>query len=206
METKDHLALGHFLLDCTNHIGLQQHQRVFLLGCIEPDYNLVTYIHGIWQYKNLCGHNAGNSFSHIKNCFEQIQSKGLHTAKDYFVLGTVIHYIADAFTWPHNIFWEKSLIEHAAYEKELHQFFSHELETNGKRVIEKISSLLDTYSDLHNEYGTAFHSPETDCRYIITACKVLLQKSLRYADIPKTKELYQKEGAFYEGAYYHRLV
>ncbi len=199
MQRKDHLALGRFLL---NHQmengGLCRHRRAFLLGCIEPDYNLVTYMHGIRRYRNFRGHNAKNSFTHVAKCFRHIQSAGLRTARDYFILGTMLHYIADAFTWPHNHFWRKSLMEHVVYEKKLHQAFSLELKADREKNNQDISSLTCFYHDLHGKYSEAFHSLETDCRYIIKACKTLLAESLRCANSLAEEKFCQEKRVSYE--------
>ena len=47
MQSKTHLALGHYLLDREADAGLHRYRGLFLPGCIEPDYNLVTYLRGL---------------------------------------------------------------------------------------------------------------------------------------------------------------
>ena len=46
MQTKTHLALGHYLPSVEKDAGLHRHSGFFLLGCMEPDYNLATYLRG----------------------------------------------------------------------------------------------------------------------------------------------------------------
>lgn len=46
MQTKTHLALGHYLLSVEKDAGLHRHSGFFLLACMEPDYNLATYLRG----------------------------------------------------------------------------------------------------------------------------------------------------------------
>ena len=110
MQTKDHLALGHFLLRTTADIGLHRNAGPFLLGCMEPDYNLATYLRGLKDHRAFHGHHAENSFSHIAACIRSVEKRGLCSRWDCFRLGAMLHYVADAFTWPHNTFWTGGLV------------------------------------------------------------------------------------------------
>ena len=53
MQTKDHLALGLGLLAGTQDEGLEKHKRAFLFGCVEPDFNPLTYLRGYMIYAPL---------------------------------------------------------------------------------------------------------------------------------------------------------
>ena len=132
MQTKDHLALGHFLLRTTADIGLHRNAGPILLGCMEPDYNLATYLRGLKDHRAFHGHHAENSFSHIAACIRSVEKRGLCSRWDCFRLGAMLHYVADAFTWPHNTFWTGGLVQHAAYERELHKAFLRELRCGAK--------------------------------------------------------------------------
>ena len=124
MQTRDHKALALKLVGETNNDGLRRHRRAFLLGCVEPDYNLLTYVRGSIHYSAFRGHNAENVQAYIRRCIEELQHAGLRSAFSYFVLGTLLHYVADTFTYPHNTDFSGNLMEHAVYEKKLHQVFS----------------------------------------------------------------------------------
>lgn len=190
METKDHLALGRILLERAGHSGLQEHRAAFLFGCVEPDYNFITYLRGLPQYRNFCGHNAENSLSFVESSLLRLQRGGLRGARDYFTLGTALHYAADAFTWPHNRFWGKSLAEHVAYERELHGAFSDAAFTIGTAQPDSWGLLTtaagdtplpELYRKLHAAYAEAPHSPEADCKAIFASTQLLLTLCLRYA-------------------------
>ena len=101
MKTADHLLLGQYLVERCGTPHLRCHRRAFLLGCVEPDYNVFSYLRGMRYYEKFRGHNAE----------------------------TMIHYAADAFTAPHNNFWTGTLSEHCAYEAALHQKFERMLAT-----------------------------------------------------------------------------
>lgn len=117
MKTADHLLLGQYLVERCGTPHLRCHRRAFLLGCVEPDYNVFSYLRGMRYYEKFRGHNAENSSAFLSHCFTDFEGHTLHSAWDYFRLGTMIHYAADAFTAPHNNFWTGTLSEHCAYKR-----------------------------------------------------------------------------------------
>ena len=98
MKTADHLLLGQYLVERCGTPHLRCHRRAFLLGCVEPDYNVFSYLRGMRYYEKFRGHNAENSSAFLSHCFTDFEGHTLHSAWDYFRLGTMIHYAADAFT------------------------------------------------------------------------------------------------------------
>ena len=89
--------------------------------------------------------------------------------------GTLIHYAADSFTFPHNSQFPGSLADHVAYEIQLHALFPQYLHAvAGRRGFhaaqgQSVEALRKRY--LH-EAGTA----GTDCRYILAATEWLFQR------------------------------
>ena len=207
MQTRDHLALGRFLLEIAGSEALQKHRRAFLLGCVEPDYNMATYLRGGRRGRKLRGHNAENSLAHLSRCMAALQTEGLRSFWDYFTLGTMLHYAADAFTWPHNAFWEKSLAQHVAYEKTLHPVFAGALRRSaaGPEHIAPRAALA-FFTGNHCAYSAAPHAMATDCRYIIGVCGGLLLAALCGAAPAESGESCWKEAAVYAGADHYGLV
>jgi hypothetical protein len=207
MQTKDHLALGHYLLNKTHDAGLHRHARAFLLGCVEPDYNQLSYLRGFKGHRKFRGHNAENSFAHVSKCMGEFQRDGLRAAWDYFTLGTMLHYAADAFTAPHNAFWSAGLIAHAAYEGKLHGVFADELKRRYAASYAAASaSPLELFKNTHQQYIASSKNMKTDCRFIIETCEAMLLGSLQWAT-PVIEEDNEIEGEIiYEGAYHHGLV
>lgn len=199
--------MGYFLLDFAGSGELLKHRRAFLAGCVEPDCNVATYLRGVKACRKFRGHNAENSLAHLSKCMAELQMDGPRTSWDYFMLGTVLHYAADAFTWPHNAFWEKGLALHVAYEAKLHSVFSDELL---KRAAEpdraEPRSLLGFFAGSHRAYSAAPREMGTDCRYIISVCEGLLLGSLRCAAPAFEAGRYRKEAISYAGPYHHGLV
>lgn len=193
MRTIDHLLLGRYLLARSASPALHRHCHAFLLGCVEPDYNVLSYLRGIRHGEKLRGHNAENSSAFLARCMADFEENGLSSAWDYFRLGTMLHYAADAFTAPHNRFWTGSLLEHRAYEAALHRRFAAMLESARPDRL-----AYREYAPLHEDYCAETPGMETDFRYILTACASLLEKYL----LPAAEE---KE-ACYEGFDHDRLV
>ena len=50
MKTADHLLLGQYLVERCGTPHLRCHRRAFLLGCVEPDYNVFSYCSMSWCY------------------------------------------------------------------------------------------------------------------------------------------------------------
>lgn len=120
MQTKDHKLLADFLIaNTTRNIHLL-YKKAFIIGNVEPDVNLFTYLRGIFQEKKVRGHNYENILPIIKKEFRYLKNKKKFGIKEYYILGKLMHYIADIFTFPHNKLFNGSLLEHAKYEKNLH--------------------------------------------------------------------------------------
>ena len=83
MHTKTHLALGHYLLDREADAGLHRYRGLFLPGCIEPDYNLVTYLRGLRGHGLFHGHNAANSSAYISASLRSFEKDGVDISEEY---------------------------------------------------------------------------------------------------------------------------
>ncbi len=82
MQTKTHLALGHYLLDREADAGLHRYRGLFLPGCIEPDYNLVTYLRGLRGHGLFHGHNAANSSAYISASLRSFEKDGVGISEE----------------------------------------------------------------------------------------------------------------------------
>lgn len=179
MQTKDHLALGLGLLAGTQDEGLEKHKRAFLFGCVEPDFNPLTYLRGYMHEKRFRGHNAENSRTHIHACMERLCLHGLCSAYSYFTLGAMLHYVADSFTFPHNAFFQGTIHEHREYESRLHQVFSGKNHMFGIVGAEYCQDPWNFLLFEHRRYGEASPSLGTDYQYIVRVCACLLSRFLQ---------------------------
>ncbi len=176
MKKQDHKALAHYLL---NHLGQGRlfekkwHRRLFLLGSVSPDYLPFTYLRGFWRSRAMLGHNTKYSMAHIQRSIKRLQKRGVETRRDCFALGTLMHYLADSFTFPHTESFEGNMSAHRRYEKELHACFAHRLSLTLPNATEcrPIGSLTSFLRDRREAYEEI---SEKNCQHdageIICAC------------------------------------
>ena len=160
MQTKDHYLLGCFLLDRYRATLNPICRKLFLLGCIEPDWNLATYTRGSLKYRFMHGHNAENAGKHLAHLTEKLRKSGVRTPLQRLRFGAALHYLADSFTFAHNRIFAGGLKEHRLYEKLLHDVFTEYLQTQH-------SEPLSAERACHEQYLTEKRSYQTDCRYIL---------------------------------------
>ncbi|MGN0354705.1 MAG: zinc dependent phospholipase C family protein [Muricoprocola sp.] len=173
MQTRDHKKLAEMLVSempgSISYICL----KAFIYGNIEPDKNPFTYLHGIVKGKKFHGHNYGNILPVMKKLFYSLQEKRNWGIREYYHFGKLMHYTADAFTFPHNNLFHGNLKEHCRYEQELHKWFQNEMERwkNGKR--EKYIVSGRNIGTLHELYLKQAGNYENDCEYILIAAEML---------------------------------
>ncbi len=176
MKQKDHRALARFLSDSvgkSHRIGGRWHRRFFVLGCILPDYLPFTYLHGFARSRAMLGHNTPYSASLIRKRIRRLQRRGIRTLADSFLLGTLMHYLADSFTYPHNERFQGNMSAHRSYEKRLHGNFTRLLaqaNTQKRHPAAIEDALLDVLCRHRAEYECLPPSPDEDSRVILHAC------------------------------------
>lgn len=175
MKKKDHLLLGRFLLTQKEAPAGKIKRRLFLFGCIEPDINPFTYVRGSARHRFLQGHNTENARKHFQKVLERLNRSGVHSLWQWFVLGTLIHYAADSFTFPHNSKFPGTLADHVAYEIQLHALFPQYLHTAvGRRATH--FAHFPNVDELHTSYLDEAGTAVTDCRYILIAAEWLYRR------------------------------
>ena len=93
----------------------------------------------------------------------------------YYTLGKLTHYLADAFTYPHNDNYPESLLEHRRYEDDLRVYFAEYLH---KRAIHRQQSredLISALRELHDQYMDNLSDLHRDIRYICKATSLLME-------------------------------
>ena len=177
MQTRDHYLLGCFVLQRYGAEIAPICRESFLFGCIEPDWNLITYTRGSLKYQFLHGHNAENAQRHLAHLTKRLLKSGVQTPAQWFRFGAALHYLADSFTFAHNRFFAGSLREHRLYEKMLHAVFPEYLQAH---CAESCSfAAID-----HARYSVDRRSYLTDCRYIFKSALALCsQLSIQWAAV-----------------------
>lgn len=67
----------------------------FVLGNIEPDLNVFTYLHGMTHYEKLRGHSYDNVLPSMERLLKKIERRKYFGIRGYYLLGKVMHYTAD---------------------------------------------------------------------------------------------------------------
>lgn len=179
MQTRDHKKLGKFMLA---EMGLNipyLYQKAFILSSIEPDMNPFTYLHGLTCGEKFHGHNYENVLAVMKKIFHSMQKQKHFGVRKYYYLGKLSHYVADSFTFPHNIIFHGNLKEHCRYERLLHKSFNDMLYKQELSAVKQKKMDSFCYIEiLHKEYLKEAGSCEIDCRYILEAVATLLRNEV----------------------------
>lgn len=170
MRQKSHLYLGHYLLDRYMQNTSHSKQRAFLLGCIQPDRNPFTYLKGSIRYQWLRGHNFPNTKSLIRRISRRLEKKNTLTVVDYYTLGKLIHYTADAFTRAHNRGFSTNLAVHRQYEEYLQIRFLQYLREDPHVNIGRYASIMDAIYGHRYLYCRAAADISTDVSFVLAAC------------------------------------
>ncbi len=180
MKTKDHLHLGRYLLRFTDSQMSLCERKAFLFGCVEPDLNPFTRMKLTKKKDMFMGHNAEHSRNHIEKMLNKIKASKKESVYRCFMLGSALHYLADAFTFVHNDIFEGTLDEHIQYEMDLHHHLMHVLAQNEQNQNCSVSSPLMSYvDDFHNKYRSLPQSVETDVEYIAQICEMTVRNIMQ---------------------------
>ena len=166
MRGKSHISLGHYLLSHYLPELPVWHKRAFLLGCIQPDRNPATYLKGSLRHRWLHGHNYHNA----RMFSRRLEKKEVLHLFDFYTLGKLIHYTADAFTYAHNDFFRNTLSAHRLYEHRLQDHFLNYLSSNPSVDIPFSASIMDTINCFHQEYARENTDIFRDSRFALQAC------------------------------------
>lgn len=174
MNANSHRQIGLYLKkQYMLHIP-QRYIHAFLLGCIEPDKNPTTYLKGSVRSQWLRGHNWGNSQKYIKRISRRLEQKQLFKLLDFYNLGKLIHYTADAFTYAHNRHFLNNLRAHREYESKLDGYLGHYLSELSDAPVtsdDVITALIRKY---RLEYIRTASGICTDTVFALRACCAII--------------------------------
>lgn len=92
----------------------------------------------------------------------------------YYTLGKLTHYLADAFTYPHNENWPNTLMDHHRYETDLRLSLAEHLSRQALRRRQRRQDLISAIEQLHRQYLDSRSDLEQDIRYILEATGLLM--------------------------------
>lgn len=174
MRGKSHISLGHYLIDHYLPTLPRHYQHAFLLGCIEPDRNPATYLKGSLRFQWLRGHNYYNARRFMHRISIRLEQKDSLNLFDYYTLGKLIHYTADAFTFAHNANFPENLSDHRSYEVQLQDHFLAYLQEQPQVDVRLARSIMEGIGSYHREYSSVKTDIHRDSRFALQACCCVL--------------------------------
>lgn len=193
MRKKSHVSLSVYLVHNLDSVLLENHKKAFIMGSILPDCkpSFVT-----------TKHNMDETFDMVCNFISQltVDSSDFKRISTAYCrkLGEVTHYLADYFTFPHNDLFDGNIKEHCIYEKQLKYALKEYIQSDDVYIntgiadsFEKPDQLCDFVMDLHAQYLQCNKTVESDCRYIVALCHIVVEGILNLLE--KNRELVTEE-------------
>ena len=174
MRGKSHICLGTYLIRHYMEQTPQKYQTAFLIGCLEPDRNPLTYLKGSLRCQWLRGHNYRNARRFMRRISERLEKKAKLKFYDYYTLGKLIHYTADAFTYAHNDSFPTDLSDHREYEAALQAHFLRYLREDPRVDAKTADSVMEAIYSYRREYETQPSDIRTDSVFALAACCCVL--------------------------------
>ena len=174
MQKRTHTLLARALLRSETGFSARRFELAFLFGSFEPDVNPFSYLKGSLRHNKLKGHNYTNSRAYINAKIVKLQRRRQWTIWHYYTLGKLTHYLADAFTFPHNENYPDSLIAHRAYEDHLRVYLAEYLRGRPLRLEQVRRDLPLVIDELHRRYMETQADVGQDARYILEANLLLM--------------------------------
>lgn len=174
MQKRSHKHLASALLRSQHGFHARRFELAFLFGSFQPDCNPLTYLKGSRRARKLRGHNFSNSQPYIYAHIQKLQRCHHWTMWQYYTLGKLTHYLADAFTYPHNENYPDSLMDHRRYEHDLRLRLAEHLSHSSLQFQSICQDLTTTIEQLHQQYMISRSDPDCDIRYIVKATCLLM--------------------------------
>ena len=189
MKKRSHKLLGIYLAERYMSDVSELFRKAFVFGCVEPDYNYTSYLKGLGSGNSVKGHNYECACRYIRKNASYLAEKSKWNVWDYYQFGRMLHYLADAFTYPHNSHYEGSLADHVRYELEMQPIFIDKLNNTASQIVPEMylkTDIVHALNALHEEYRKQASRPERDCDIILqTLCTAtaVLVPSVEYGRV-----------------------
>ena len=174
LQKRSHALLASALLRSECGFTARRFRWAFLFGSFQPDCNPFTYLKGSLRAYKFRGHNYSNSQPYIAAHIERLQRRASWTMWQYYTLGKLTHYLADAFTYPHNENFPDTMLDHHRYETDLRQYFSGYMAHRTPRQLKAAQELTAALEELHRQYMESRSTMGRDTRYILMATRMLM--------------------------------
>ena len=182
MRKKSHVALSIYLVNNLESDLLENHKKAFIMGSVLPDCKL-SFV--------TTRHNMEETFDTVCSVISELSDDLPDKASSSYCrkLGEVTHYVADYFTFPHNKTFNGNIRQHCKYEKQLKMALSDYIKSEQINENKEIAAQFDTSEDLcryveqlHGKYLMASRDIDSDCRYIVTLCHIVVEGVLNLTD------------------------
>ncbi len=188
MDFKSHIMLS--LATCKLYSFSFLNGLAFRFGSVEPDINVSTYLKGTFSGRKFSGHMYPNIIPRMEKLQRKLVEAERYGILYHYRLGKLIHYISDAFTFPHNVTFPGSLGEHMLYEDDLEIALLKRLGEKNLRHYPLIyTNALSFVKRLHDEYLTFEGNVEKDTDYIIRCTLSVTYAFLAKSLMPVTLEI-----------------
>lgn len=176
MRKKSHMSLSRYLLESIDSSLLDEHKKAFVLGSILPDCrpSFVTRRHNIEETFDIVS-GFIDDLTVASSDYRRISTAYCRK------LGEVTHYVADYFTYPHNDIFDGGFKAHCIYEKELKYSLKEYIQSEDVIINREVAEGFETPQDLcdyvkqrHIQYLNRENNVESDCRYIVASCHVVV--------------------------------
>lgn len=179
LKRKSHLNLGKRLSFQYFNDPSRLQRGMFLIGCMQPDWNPTTYLKGSRTYAWLRGHNYNNARRYMERLAERLEHCEKWGAFNYYRLGKLIHYITDAFTQAHNAWFAGDLSVHRDYENALQEHFLARLEKPWhprRELLARSETIAELINRTHLRYEGHGGDCITDARYVFAVATEVLAR------------------------------
>ena len=178
MQKRSHTLLARTLMEQTAGFDKRRFALAFLFGSFQPDCNPLSYLKGSRRGTPLMGHNFSNSRPYVCRRIRRLQNKRRWNIWQYYTLGKLTHYLADAFTFPHNETYTESLQAHRRYEAQLRRQLPAHIAHHRHCRFSGVHELTAALVELHRQYLSSASYLQRDMDYILEATSLLVTSLL----------------------------
>lgn len=178
LQKRSHKLLARSLMNSYDGFGKKSFEAAFLFGSFQPDCNPLSYLKGTFRARRFRGHNYSNFRPYIDSHIHRLQQRDHWTVWQYYTLGKLTHYLADAFTFPHNETYPDSIAAHRRYEDALRLSFSRFMAAETLRRETARADLAGALEQLHRQYVSQTSDSGRDSRFILLANELLMASVL----------------------------
>jgi len=176
LQKRSHIHLARALAHAAPGFDRRRHRAAFLLGSVQPDCNPLTYLKGSRSAGCFQGHSFAGARPYLFNRMAHLKQRRRWSLRHYYTLGKLTHYLADAFTAPHNSAFSGGPAAHHRYESELRRHLTAAL-AHPQCILPPVRGCplpAAAVDALHRQYLSGEPHIQRDIDYILRATALLM--------------------------------